>query len=88
MLSDTELKDFWGLFKDRPLFARWKDAEAQVSPQIEKQIFKPNQAIFRPGSLAEYVYLVGQGTVMQNVSEGGVQWLRRELKRGVTASTP
>ena len=81
-LTDAELKDFWSLFKDKPLFAKWKDAEAQVNPQIEKQVFKPNQAIFRQGALAESVYLVGQGTVAQNITDGGVQWLRRELKRG------
>ena len=80
--TDAELKDFWSLFKDKPLFAKWKDAEAQVNPQIEKQVFRPNQAIFRQGALAESVYLVGQGTVAQNITDGGVQWLRRELKRG------
>ena len=81
-LTEAERKDFWSLFKDKPLFAKWKAAEAQVNPQIEKQVFKPNQAIFRQGALAEYVYLVGQGTIAQNITEGGVQWLRRELKRG------
>ncbi len=82
MLTDAELKDFWSLFKDKPLFAKWKDAEAQVNPQIEKQVFKPNQAIFKQGSLADSIYLVGQGTVVQNITDGGIQWLRRELKRG------
>ncbi len=82
MLTDAELKDFWSIFKDKPLFAKWQDAEAQVSPQIEKRIYKSNQAIFRPGSLAEYIYLVGQGTVVQSVPAGDTPWLRRELKRG------
>jgi CRP-like cAMP-binding protein/uncharacterized membrane protein YdbT with pleckstrin-like domain len=82
MLTDVELKDFWSLFRDKPLFAKWKDAEAQVNPQIEKLTFKPNQAIFRPGSLAESVYFVAQGTIIQIVREGDTPWLRRELKRG------
>ena len=81
-LTEAELKEFWALFKAKPLFANWKGAEAQASSQIEKQVFRPRQAIFRPGSPAEYVYLVGQGTVEQNITDGGVEWLRRELKRG------
>jgi CRP-like cAMP-binding protein len=81
-LTDAELKDFWSLFRDKPLFAKWKDVEAQVNPQIEREVFKPNQAVFRPGSLAESVYFVAQGTIIQTVRVGDTPWLRRELKRG------
>jgi CRP-like cAMP-binding protein/membrane protein YdbS with pleckstrin-like domain len=80
--TEAELEDFWSLFKDKPLFAKWADAEAQVKPQVEKLNFKPNQAVFRPGSLAESVYFVGQGTIVQVFREGDTPWLRRELKRG------
>ncbi len=82
MLDEAELKDFWSLFKDKPVFAKWPDAEAQVSPQIEKLNFKPDQAVFRPGGRAESVYFVGQGTILQIVREDGTPWLRREFKRG------
>ncbi len=80
--TEAELNDFWSLFKDKPLFAKWADAEAAVKPQVDKLTFKPNQVVFRPGSLAESVYFVGQGTIVQIVREGDTPWLRRELKRG------
>lgn len=82
MLDQADRQAFWEIFKGSPLFKEWKTAEAELSYQFEKIERKPTQTVFRAGESAEYLYLVGSGTVHETLKHDGVIWLHREYKRG------
>lgn len=82
MLNEAERKEFWATFRGSPLFEKWKDAETNLSVQFERVPLKPGQFVFRAGEAADYLYLVGSGTVMQSSKQDGVEWLRRRFIAG------
>ena len=82
MLNETERKEFWATFKDSPLFKEWKDAESVLSGQFEQVDFKSGQIVFRAGDAADFLYLVGEGAIIQSSKEDGVEWLLRRFTKG------
>ncbi len=82
MLNPEERKRFWATFKNSPLFREWKDAETNLDVQFERVTFTPGQVVFHAGETAEYLYLVGEGVIVQSSKEEGVEWLRRRFTKG------
>ena len=82
MLNPEERQRFWVTFKNTPLFEKWKDAETNLSVQFERVEFKPNEAVFRAGDVADYLYLVGEGEIRQSSKVDGVEWLQRRFRKG------
>ncbi len=82
MLDAAERAEFWATFKNSPLFEKWKDAESVLSGQFDLVEFKFGQTVFRAGEPAEFLYLVGAGSIVQSSKEDGVEWLRRRFLPG------
>ena len=81
MASEIDPKQFWATFKSSPLFKEWKDA-ADKNLYLEPVTLRPGQFAFRAGNAADYLYLVGSGTIVQSSKQDGVEWLRRHFSKG------
>lgn len=82
MLNEAERKEFWATFKGSPIFERWKDAETDLSLRFERVVLPAGRSVFSEHEAADYLYLVGSGTVLQSLKHEGVEWLRRRFRAG------
>ncbi len=82
MLDEAERREFWATFKGSPLFEKWKDAEKDLSLRFERVVLPAGKPVFSERETADYLYLVGQGTILQSMKHEGVEWLRRRFRAG------
>lgn len=82
MMDQTDREAFWEVFKKSPLFADWKGAEVGLSTQFVKVGRPAGGVIFRVDDLADFLYLVGEGTVQETLQHDGVIWMQREYRAG------
>lgn len=82
MIDQAEHEAFWEVFKRSPLFADWKGAEAGLSAQFHRMDRPASAIIFHAGEMADFLYLVGSGTIQETLQHEGVIWMQREYRTG------
>ncbi len=82
MLNEAERREFWATFKGSPIFERWKDAETDLSLRFERVVLPAGRSVFAERETADYLYLVGTGSILQSLKHQGVEWLRRRFGPG------
>ncbi len=81
-LQAAEAKVFWDLFRESSLFRSWPEFEQQVPTHVDVIEMQGNQSLFEPGTPAEHLYLVGEGTILQTYGSAGQLWYQRNLGTG------
>ncbi len=82
MIDPADREGFWEAFKRSSLFADWSGAEVGLSIQFLKVIRPAGGIIFRADDPADFLYLVGNGTVQETLKHDGVIWMQREYGPG------
>lgn len=82
MMDQADRDAFWEVFKKSPLFADWKGAEVGLSTQFVKVKRLAGEVIFHVNDLANFLYLVGNGTIQETLKHDGVIWMQRTYSTG------
>jgi CRP-like cAMP-binding protein len=86
MLDTRQAEEFWKLFGNSPLFARWPEFRNEVFFRLDMISLKAGEPVFAPGAAPTCLYLVYSGTVRQTVRRphpvSGQVWLQIEHSAG------
>ncbi len=82
-MASSPADRFWELFRDSPLFAKWRDFQENYQGRLELMSVPAGQLIYDPNTLPIYFYLVMNGVVRESWQrDDGIVWLQRDHGAG------
>lgn len=82
MLSEAETEQVRKLFRESPLFTKWRGARARVASLLVAMSLPDGGVVYQPGTPPQWLYLVVSGKVTETTSYEGKLWQRREYGPG------
>jgi CRP-like cAMP-binding protein len=78
MLSKAETEQIRSVFRESPLFTKWRGARARMAELLVAMSFPEGGVVYQPGTPPQWLYLVASGKVTETAAYEGKVWLRQE----------